>query len=255
VATIDVRGPFEVLKRPLTLLPHDTNRVAQASPAADKEGLLAWWKFDESEGVSAADASEHHFAAQLKGPAHWAPTQGLIGGALEFDGAKNYLECADVADFDVGNRMAVAVWFKAHSAAKTAKRSQALVAKGDSWQIERRASDGTLEFHLDGPATATNSPSMGRPPVLVSKRHLDDDQWHHVVGSYDGQRTVLYVDGIEDSSIATSGLLAVTTASLTVGESGVNRGNFYGGWIDDVRLYSRGLSADEVKSLYSAGRK
>jgi hypothetical protein len=178
-----------------------------------------------------------------------------MGGNLELDGWSNYLECPDAADFDVGDSLTVSMWFKARKFEKVGKGSQVLIAKGETWQLQRRASDGTLEFSLLGPTSPPNRAGESRPAHLSSKRNLDDTQWHHIVGTYDGKRTVLYVDGTEEGAVSVSGPVAITTAPLVLGDSSVTHGRWFGGWLDDVRLYSRGLSEEEVRSLCAAGKK
>jgi hypothetical protein len=241
-----------VLKSPLTIQCLDTNRATRASPAGEKDDLVAWWKLDESSGTCAEDASEHALKARLKGPPHWAPDQGTVDGALEFDGVTNCLECADDAKFDVGTQLSVSTWFKSCPSSK--QKSQVLLAKGEAWQLQRRGSDGALEFLVTGPLT-TNSQAQVRAPNLASKMRLDESQWHQVVGTYDGRRTVLYVDGNEESCSTASGRLAINTAPLTVGESSVSPGHLFAGWMDDVRVYGRCLTASDVQALFNAGHK
>ena len=59
-----------------------TGRVARFGTS----GLVAWWKLDETKGTKAEDATGHQFTGKVVGKANWAPEQGRIGGAMEFDG-------------------------------------------------------------------------------------------------------------------------------------------------------------------------
>jgi hypothetical protein len=233
----------------------NTNCIPAVAQTDANAGLAGWWKLSDGQGVSAADASGHKLVAQLKGPPRWTTAEGLDGGALELDGVTNSLACSEGAELSVGDQWSVAAWFKGRSGDPSNKRMQVLLAKGEAWQLQRRSSDGMVELSLAGLVTPTNSPAQGRPPVLSSKRNLDDGKWHHVVGSYDGARTVLYVDGEEENATPATGPLALTTASLTLGESSVAPGHLFSGWMADVRLYSRGLQPEEVRSMWSARRK
>jgi hypothetical protein len=77
--------------------------------------------------------------------------------------------------------------------------------------------------------------------------------WHHVVYVWDGQRHTLYADGVPGSSFA----VGPSTGTVAVARLGThynyptprNAGEYYGGQIDDVRVYDRPLSAAEVASL------
>jgi hypothetical protein len=86
--------------------------------------------------------------------------------------------------------------------------------------------------------------------LAACKQSLEDNQWHHIVGVYDGKRIVLYVDGEEKDAVTASGTVRVNNAPVTLGENAVNRGRHFGGWLDDARLYARGLSAEEIKALH-----
>ena len=87
---------------------------------------------------------------------------------------------------------------------------------------------------------------------LVSKRKVDDGQWHHLVGTSDGRRAALYVDGeLEDSADAKP--IALNSVPLRIGSNLEALGRGFSGWIDEVRLYGYGLSQAEVKALYIRG--
>jgi hypothetical protein len=72
--------------------------------------------------------------------------------------------------------------------------------------------------------------------------------WHHVTGTYNGTKLVLYVDGIPISTANASGSINATEVPLTIG-SVLN--SYFNGSIDEVRIYDRALNADEVLDLYN----
>ena len=191
----------------------------------------------------------------MRGPPRWLPASGALAGALQLDGASNYLECADSAEFGVTDSVTIALWFKADNSRPDQARTEALLGKDEAWGLFRRCADGAIQFVLDGARTPTNSPSMGRSPELVSKRRLDDGRWHHAAGTYDGKRAVLYIDGAEETATPASGDLALTTAPLRLGESTIDRGHFFNGALADARVYSRALSGADVRELFQAGQK
>jgi Concanavalin A-like lectin/glucanases superfamily len=217
--------------------------------------LLGWWKLAETEGACAPDASGSGIQARLEGPPRWTTAQAPAGGAVELDGVSNYLECPSSAEFGTSERLSLAVWFKARDTDKSDQRVQSLIAKGQAWQLLRRASDGAIELLLTGPVTAANNPTQARTPRLISKRNLADGQWHHAAGTYDGRRAVLYIDGTEEASVAASGQLALTTAPLTLGASLVELGSYFNGWLADARIYRRALGAEDVRAVYQARQK
>ncbi len=237
-------GPFQVVKPSLTLHPKDT----KPATGSEKAGPVGWWKLDESSGTTAVNAAGNKLNGQLSGNPRWSPGGGALGGALEFDGQRDWIEFADSGDLDFRNGLTVAVWVKPRAVGKT---PETLLAKGEAWRLHRIGGTGNFEFALTGPQTT--GASKGKSPNLVFKEALTDDHWHQLVGVYDGKRIALYVDGEEKAAVTASGALAVNNVPVTLGENAASRGRLFGGWLDDARLYNRGLSAEEVKALHTDG--
>jgi hypothetical protein len=91
---------------------------------------------------------------------------------------------------------------------------------------------------------------------LVGVRAINDGQWHHVLAVYDsaiGHK--IYIDGVVDKS--DSNILTAVAQSASADNANIGRradGNTFNGLIDDVRIYNRALSPDEIKRLYTMGR-
>lgn len=98
---------------------------------------------------------------------------------------------------------------------------------------------------------------------FVSRRRVNDNQWHHIVAMRNGDRMVMYIDGqleYAQSDTAQQGFINInapnTANNFSVKALG-NRGTpgeFYAGLMDDVRLYTRALSASEVLAHYNNGQ-
>lgn len=221
-----------------------TGRVARFGTA----GLLAWWKLDESKGAKAQDASGHGFTADVVGRPLWAPEQGKLAGAMEFDGVSTFINCGKAPEFDFADGLTVAAWIKVRKFDQT---WQAIVTKGDTaWRLQRQENTGkvTFSYNYGSQVSDARENLVG----VVSKRNVDDGQWHHIVGLSDGRRVALYVDGELEAS-ATAKTLAQNTQPVMIGCNSEYYERRFNGWIDDVRLYAYGLSEDEVKALYHAG--
>jgi len=88
--------------------------------------------------------------------------------------------------------------------------------------------------------------------TVGSTTSMDLNTWYHIVGTYDGTNMRIYVNGVLEGS---------PTAVTEIREmnDGWNIGNWssltqeFPGDIDEVRIYSRDLDIDEVKSLYNGG--
>jgi hypothetical protein len=238
-----VLGPFEVIKRPLTI---GTAAIAgEGGPA--KSGPLIWWKLDETQGATVKNAAGQKLGGAVYGSPRWAPGQGQNGGALEFDGERNWVEAVGSEDLDFQGGLTLATWFKVR---KFNGSGDTLFAKGDSLRLQRHGSKGALEFTLRGPMIKKPGTSSGGQQVnFTTKREVDDGEWHHAAVTYDGNRVVLYLDGTEEASAEASGHVSANNLPVSLGENCSSPGRWFNGWMNDTRVYSRGLTAEEIKEL------
>jgi hypothetical protein len=218
-----------------------TGRVATFGTS----GLVAWWKLDESAGQKAEDATGHEFNGNVVGRPSWEPGGGRIAGAMEFNGKTVFINCGRAPEFDGRDGMTVSAWIKVRTFDKP---YQAIVTKGDTaWRLQREKETGAVTFSFNT-GNSVEKPEQNLVS-LVSKRKVDDDQWHQVIGAFDGSRAWLYVDGELENSVEAKPM-AQNSAPVMIGCNFAAYDRRFNGWIDDVRLYGYGLSAAEVKDLY-----
>ena len=203
------------------------------------QNLLGHWKLDDATGSVATDAAGTNNGTLQNAPA-W--TDGIDEGALEFDGANDYVSFGSPYDL-TGDEYSVAVWFKA-----TASGTRDLVALTDTTTgnhgvlLEQR-SDGTLRYLHRSPSGNTGGTNV------YSTQAYNDGVWHHAAIVKDATHIRLYVDGMEAGAAAASVNLAETT-DLVLGRLGENfSARYFQGSLDDVRIYDRGLSATDVTVL------
>jgi hypothetical protein len=79
--------------------------------------------------------------------------------------------------------------------------------------------------------------------------NVNDGQWHHVVGVYDGTRSCLYIDGSLDTSAQATGRISDDDEPVLIGDNSQYGNRFWDGLIDDVRVYGRALPESQVKAL------
>ena len=86
-------------------------------------------------------------------------------------------------------------------------------------------------------------------PTLLSQAAITDDQWHHIGLVWDGSQRMLCADGVVVAEDTLDGLEASAGALyIGVGNNWAD-GSFFSGLIDDVRIYDKALSADEIVAL------
>jgi len=197
--------------------------------------LVAHWKLDEGSGETASDSSGNGYDGTLVGDTAWIA--GQIEGALVFDGNEDFVDIADSNDLNIVNQITVAAWIKVDAFDKA---WQAVVGKGDrSWRLQRNAGNTGLEFACSGLLVPGN-----RWGSIYGTVDVNDGQWHHATGVYDGEQLSLYIDGKLDVSAKAVGKIRVNDKAVLIGENSEKRGRYWTGAIDDVRIYSYGLSAE-----------
>jgi parallel beta-helix repeat protein len=229
-------------------------QTAKASHAAP--GPAAYWPFDEGIGTTATDVAHSNDgtisgATYTGGGVDAAPVPGNLD-ALHFASSGDLVRVPD----DVLLRPAtvtVSAWARNHGTptsfdyvlAKTldgGKASYALYTSGS----------GGLFFYVSDSTNFYLSDDAG-----VS---IWDGSWHHIAGIYDGFVVRLLVDGSEIGTANPGPAAIAYGTSVFNGDLSIGSyGNIYSpladwrGDIDEVRIYDRALSDDEVKSLYLTG--
>jgi hypothetical protein len=203
-------------------------------------GLVGWWKLDEGSGSTTADTGDKALDGSLVGDTGWG--DGILAGALVFDGDGDYVDLGKDPAFDITRQITVSAWIKVNAFDAD---WQTIVAKGDSsWRLQRDQRNNTLEFACSGilvPGT--------RWGAVHGTVDVNDGRWHHAVGTYDGSQICLYVDGKLDVSSTASGPIKLNDHPVYIGENSDRSNRFWNGLIDDVRIYSYALTSEEIAAI------
>ncbi len=217
-------------------------RAAKPITLDTDPNLAARWTFDETSGQVAADASKHGRNAVLKGGLSFDKdaAAGKTGKAIRLDGEEGYLEVPKYKGIGGTHPRTLATWIK------TTTTSGEIV----SWGTNDFGKMWTLGF-IRGRVGVT--PHGG---YLYMNAETHDDQWHHVAvvvreaeapNLYND--VTLYLDG-EVAIIHDIGLLDLWPID-TGNELDVRIGRKFNGLIDDLRIYDRVLSEDEIHALFT----
>jgi WD40 repeat protein/tetratricopeptide (TPR) repeat protein len=165
------------------------------------------------------------------------------GSVLSLDGDADWIDCGNDKRFNITKEITISAWIKV---SRFDRQWEAIVAKGDTaWRLQRDRTNDVVEFACQGTDVA-GSPHGS----LYSTVSVNDKSWHHVVGTYDGRRLSLYIDGRLDASQNASGLMFTNNYPVLIGDNGQKDGRTWAGMIDDVRVYNCALDVNEVKALY-----
>jgi len=192
-------------------------------------GAVAYWKLDETEGDIAYDSANAHDGTVHGGPL-WLPDGGAVDGALQLDGADNYVSAPFVLN-PADGVFSVFAWIKG----------------GGPGQVVLSQADGMNWLMLD-PANGmlmTELRSIGgraAQPPLLSQTLITDGVWHRIGFVWDGSQRILYVDDVEVAK-DTQTNLAGSTGGLYMGAGkGLEADSVFSGLIDDVRIYNQAIT-------------
>jgi len=218
------------------------NKTLDRSGTTLESGLVGHWTFDGKDMIqNVADTSGQGNTGYLNGQTSTTTVLGRIGQALDFDGVDDY-----VSVIDPGYNSPTASW-SAWFYADTVAGYQRIIDEGGDkrFTISSGSTAGKVKAII---YTSTTSISVSLPTAISAKK------WYHVAVTYDKVNVKLYLDGVEQDSVTHDGDLGVIESwrDPTIGKAWVG-GGYWDGTLDDVRIYNRALSADEVQRLYKLG--
>ncbi|MCJ7459531.1 MAG: FG-GAP-like repeat-containing protein [candidate division Zixibacteria bacterium] len=209
--------------------------------------LAAYWKFDEGTGNIAHDSSAFGNNGTLMNDPTWVVGLPLLGKALEFDGVDDYVMIPDSPSLDInGPGITFMTWIYSPGFQDFGW----IMGKGDSdwgkmvwWLLPE--SDGAIRYGIKSGSTTHEQLDI---PV-----GLTTNIWQHVAVVYDGSYMRFYLNAVEKDSFPKTGNMDVNDVPVLIGLDGWNTNNHYRGKIDEVKVFGRALSTEEIKAEFEAG--
>ncbi|MCK4429251.1 MAG: hypothetical protein KAU95_02655, partial [Candidatus Aenigmarchaeota archaeon] len=176
-----------------------------------------------------------------------APTwvsDGKVGGGYEFDGINDYINCGNDPSLNITDAITIEAWVKPDGA--HGNYDYVLNKKEETkgyYLVSGTVDVDWLNFVVKIGETSRVARTNIFPPI---------GQWSHIVGSYDGSRVRVYMNGIEQTyGTNIVGNIDTTTNPLKIGAYGV--GDAFNGAVDEVRIHNRALSPEQINASYQAG--
>ena len=200
-------------------------------------GLVAAYTFAEGTGTTTADVSGNGNAGTLAGGTAWSAA-GRFGRALSFDGVNDLVSVADAASLDLTTGMTIEAWV--NPVALSGWRTVALKAVPGGLSYALYAHDGAPR-----PAGTVNT--GGSDLSAIGTAALPLNTWTHLAVTFGSGTLRLYVNGVLIGTRAVAGSLTTSANVLTIGGNGV-WSEWFGGLIDEVRIYNRALTQGEIQT-------
>ena len=191
------------------------------------DGLIASWHFDEESGDIAYDSSGNDYDGTIYGATR---VDGKFGKALDYDGSDDYVDCGDIT---YSTAYSAEAWIKT-----TFTGTGGIVVNNGNNRFNLLMAGGQVQFS-----------DFGSNGVKTTGTY-NDGNWHHVVGIREDTMWNLYIDGVvPDLGASLTGLgWSGTATRIGCVYSGYKH---FGGIIDEVRIYNRTLTSEEISDLYN----
>ncbi|MBU1097409.1 MAG: T9SS type A sorting domain-containing protein [Bacteroidetes bacterium] len=203
--------------------------------------LIAYLPLDEGRDTVAYDVSGYANHGSIANQPTWVG--GKYGNALRFDGIDDYVEIPNSPSLNIDtNGVSISIFVKLDYLPQEMPTGVGPIYDSglDRYVIYVDKGNKELRFKV---TTASGAERPGIPENMLVK-----NEWMHIVGVYDGSMAMIYMNGelMDTHSNITGNVKPDQVARL--GQDGTN---YFKGELDNVQIYNRGLSADEVKALYT----
>ncbi len=194
-------------------------------------GLVSWWGGDNN----ALDIVGTNNGTLMNGATYGA---GKVGQAFSFDGVDDYVNVPTLTTQNFPSSFTMGAWVKAN------------VLPGSIAVLAGMPGGYQLDLLSDGGIYFGNSGAM-----VYSNTKISSGSFYHVAASFDAGNVKIYINGIPDQ-VGTSTNRLGTDWTFQIGGFGVYDGpptGFFQGVIDELEVYDRALTADEISAIYNAG--
>ncbi len=227
----------------------DANNISMVIDFDDS--LISWWKFDELSSTGEAIDYMGRNEGSVLNASH--TNAGYFGKGMVFGGDGDFINVSNNFNFERNKSFTVSAWVRELSN----KTDQALVSKYNSsnrgLSIFLRDGQGNFSVILRNTAIAND---------IVVKSSSDDvpavGSWSHVVVTYNGSSNAsgirYYLNGVEKNLyVVRDGLTATiqNEENLEIGRRNDGSGRYLNSTIDDLMIFNRSLTEDEIRALYA----
>ncbi len=216
--------------------------VSSNSFASLMEGLVVHYEFEENANDSSGN---NYHGIEIGGVSY---IQGVAGYAASFDGIDDYVDMGvTLGGYSAFSEFA---WVRAN----TLKSGNNFVQSSNWYVSDTLGNDGGSDMAITNGYIKSwiNQPDRTASSVLAGP-YVVIGQWHLIGSTWDGSTHRLYFDGAEVTSGAYTGYMGESAKNSLVASKHYGAGltDFFNGDVDELRIYNRALTQQEVEQLHA----
>ncbi len=224
-------------------------QVLVTNPVYNENGLVGSWHFNEGSRTTAADSSGNNNHGNLVNGPTWV--SGKFGYALSFDGINDYVSVPSSSSLNLNNEFSILAWVFD----REINSYSVYVGKIDS------PLTNNYYIYVDaryGVSNALRFVYYNNGVRYEVAANFTPNEWFHVAGvvrrlDSTHYQQEIWVNGVLKNSAIRTVSAGSNTAPLCIGSYCLgSEDNYLNGTIDEVRIYNRALSEEEIQALYQA---
>ena len=198
-------------------------------------GLVSYWKLDESSGTSLSDSVGSNTGTATG----TSVVTGKYSNARSFNGSSDYIGVSSPSNIPISNTTyTIEAWIY-----PIATGTRGIVGWGNYGSTNQ-----VNALRLNSTNQITNY--WWGNDLTVTVGTITTSVWHHVVATFDGTTRKIYYDGNLAGSGAASGNAVPNANNFRIGST--NNGEYFSGYLDEVKIYNIAKTADEILEEYNA---
>jgi len=170
-----------------------------------------------------------------------------INRALSLDGEKNYVQFMDSESFhSFTNAITIEVWFNASSFYTITGNVNSIIRKN----ISANAENFFLRFRIIDGKPQVEMTAGSRIGILRAPYNFVTDKWYHLVGTYDGNTTKAFVNGVNIGRENFFGPMYIDASDVIIGKAGpeYSFGEYFHGMVDEIRIWNVARTQEEIQA-------
>lgn len=218
------------------------------------QSMVAYWKFDETAGVTAQNEIKDSPAGVLSSfpedNSQWI--KGKVNGAIKFDGVDDFIS---IPNFPYAAKGVFTIMFWYNCLDNHGEHYRYIFSHGGTgnWEnnsvfiyFSRVSTQRTRLLDHNDEASDTYL------ELSIADKAPTDGQWHHLAMTVSPEGTIVYIDGIKSGTLDTGGDPLIPAYDIVLGtRNNKMETRYYDGKLDDLRIYDYSLSEDQISKVLS----